>query len=298
MNLRALANPAFLTVFLVLIAAAIGMDAGIRAYGVYLRKLPIDPPGGRVLGAIPAETAHWRRVGGDQDMDAETLETLGTTNYVSRLYTLKSPEGNKPAPVVQFHCAYYTGMIDTVPHVPDRCFVGGGLALSGGPWTLDVPMDTTDWKPHPDATPEEIGRVCSVRLDNTWSAAGGRRVRLPRDLTPERPLQLRVTEYISTGGAKLYAGYFFVANGGWVDSAEKVRLLAFNLTDDYAYYLKVQVSSASASSPEELAALAGSLLDDLFGEIMWCAPDWTEVQAGRYPPDNPRRDRPQPGARP
>ncbi len=296
MNLRALANPAFLTAFFVLGAAAIGMDAGIRAYGIYLRKRPIDPPAGRVLRAIPAETANWRRVGGDEDVDAETLETLGTTNYVTRAYVLKDAESGAPPPVVQLHGAYYTGMIDTVPHVPERCFTGGGMALRGGPWVVDVPLRTSGWARHPDATSDEIGRVYSVLLDNEYSAARGQRIRLPRDLTPQSPLRLRVSEYTSANGSPLYAGYFFVANGGWVDSAEQVRLLAFNLTDDYAYYLKLQFSSAGARSPEELAALAGSLLDDLFGEIMRCAPDWTEVQSGRYPPDNPRRAGP--GARP
>jgi hypothetical protein len=297
MSLRALLNPAFLAALIAMAGAAIAMDAGIRAYGIYLRKLPIDPPKGRVLGAIPPETKHWRRIGGDENVDADTLDVLGTGNYLTRLYTRKNTEGDKPPPVVQFHAAYYTGMIDTVPHVPDRCFVAGGMALSGGPWELDIPLNL-DWTPHPNATPEEAGRVYSVRLDDVWSAAPGQRVRLPRDLTPEQPLKLRVTEYSFPGGGRMYAGYFFVANGGWVSSANGVRQLAFNLTDDYSYYLKVQFSSTGAGSPGELALLAGSLLDDLLGEIMRCVPDWTEVQNGRYPDDNPRRDRSGTGARP
>ena len=78
------------------------------------------------------------------------------------------------------------------------------------------------------------------------------------------------------------------SNGGWVASAEGVRLLAFDLKVDYAFYLKVQIDSADVQSPDELAALAGSLLDDLLGEIMTCAPDWTKVERGLWPPDNPR----------
>ena len=87
----------------------------------------------------------------------------------------------------------------------------------------------------------------------------------------------------------MIAGYCFIANGGWVSSAEGVRFLAFNLTDDYAYYLKVQVGSADVESPEELAGLAGSLLDDLLGELMTCVPDWPRVMGGQWPPDNPKR---------
>jgi hypothetical protein len=162
---------------------------------------------------------------------------------------------------------------------------------------VDVPLDTSSWSRHPDATPEETGRVYSVRLGSRFSSAPNLRVRLPRDLTPERPLQLRISEFTGGGGQKIYAGYFFVANGGWVASANDVRLLAFNLTDDYAFYLKVQFTAA-AESPEHLASLSGLVLDDLLGELMRCVPDWAEVQAGRYPDDNPRRARPEAAARP
>ena len=83
----------------------------------------------------------------------------------------------------------------------------------------------------------------------------------------------------------------FIANGGLSTTAEGVRLLAFNLTDDYAYYLKVQFNSARATSPEELATQAGMLLDELFPDLMRCVPDWTKVVSGEYPSDNPRRAR-------
>jgi hypothetical protein len=66
-------------------------------------------------------------------------------------------------------------------------------------------------------------------------------------------------------------------------------VLAFNLTDDYAYYLKVQVGSTDAASAAELGELASTLLSDLLGEIMTCVPDWTKVQRGEWPPDNPKR---------
>jgi hypothetical protein len=85
-------------------------------------------------------------------------------------------------------------------------------------------------------------------------------------------------------GKDLYAGYFFVANGGCVARAEDVRLLAFDLRSTYAYYVKVQVTSQDVSSQEELAQAAASLLDELFGDLMLCTPDWVEVEAGRYPP--------------
>ena len=66
-----------------------------------------------------------------------------------------------------------------------------------------------------------------------------------------------------------------------------MRLLAFDLHSRYAYYLKVQFTSDKVKSDDELAALAASFLDETFGDLMECVPDWAEVEAGRYPPDNP-----------
>lgn len=289
MNWRALSNPAFLAALLTMTAAAIGMQSAIDYFKIHLRKKPIyaDPipgPDGkpipRVLAAIPTETEHFVRVGNrDEIVQAEMLETLGTDNYLTRLYAEKNPPDGQPPRRIQLHLAYYTGMIDTVPHVPDRCFVGGGMSILGGPWTVPVPLSTQNWLPSTAGGPELEGRLYTTRLSNQYSTAiRGQRVHLPRDLTPTRPLELRITEFGGPKVPRLLAGYFFVANGGWVSSAEGVRLLAFDLREDYAYYLKVQVASNDVSSKEELASLAGALLDDLLGEIMTCVPDWTRVK--------------------
>ncbi len=289
---RAAARPArlglaFGIALAILGGSAAGIQGAINAFRLHLQKMPIYAPEGRVVRALPAETEQWVRVGADSSLDAETELVLGTENHVTRTYVEKRPVNPEQPRAIQVHAAYYTGMIDTVPHVPERCFTGAGLLLVDGPWIVDVPLDMSDWTLHPDAEPGE--EVLSTRLSNEFSSGGkGMRVRLPRGLTPDRPLQLRVSKYVGPDGTAMFAGYFFLANGGWVSSAEDVRLLAFNLTNDYAYYMKVQVNSAQAASKEELAAAAGSLLSDLLGELMRCVPDWVEVEAGRYPADNPR----------
>ncbi len=295
MTARSPARVAFLAALATLVVAAMGMETAIRAFDLYLRKKPIDAADGRLLRALPTETAHWRREGTDELIkDPETLKVMGTENYVTRRYVRKDgPDPARPA-MVELHAAYYTGKIDTVPHVPERCFLGGGMTLLGGPWIVDIPVDASGWKVHPEADASERaeGRVLATRLPNEFASAPGLYVRLPRDVAPERPLALRVSRFADPTGREIYAGYFFVANGGWVPSADGVRLLAFNLTNDYAYYMKVEFRSLTPiGGPEELGALAGSLLDDLLGELMRCVPDWTLVERGLYPPDNPRRGR-------
>lgn len=298
MNFRVLRNPAFITAFLLMGAAGVGIKTGIDRFNIYLQKKGIyaEPgPDGqeRVLRAIPTETRNWKRADQDRLVPPEELEVLGTNNYLTRYYFEKNPRPNLKPRVIELHAAYYTNAIDTVPHVAERCFTGAGLSLTGGPWILSLALNTTDWVPIADAPEGRAGRVFTTRLSNEYSkAGGGRRVTLPIDLTPTKPLTLRVTRYTAPKGGTYYAGYFFLGNGGWVSSAEEVRMLSFDLRQDYAYYAKVQFGSADVSTPEELAELASSLMNDLLGEVMTCMPDWMKVERGEWPPDNPKRKSP------
>ncbi len=292
MNWRGVFSPALIVALAIMTTAAVGMQSAISRFQIYLRKKPIyaEPIGGvgatHQLLALPSETEHFIRLGQDIVEAPETLETLGTENYLTRTYIQKQPGPDGKRHIVQLHTAYYTGMIDTVPHVPERCLTGGGMDLVGGPWTVNIPLRTEDWRPSADAVGPLKDKLYTTRLSGQYSSAiRGGRVNLPRQLTPSQPLQLRVSEFGGSSGAHLFAGYFFVANGGWVASAEGVRTLAFDLQADYAYYLKVQVGSTEAATADELGVIAGALLDDLLGEIMTCVPDWPRVQNKLWPPE-------------
>ncbi len=280
MNSRATSNPALIVVVAILVASAVGFSTGLRAYGIHLHKSPIYAPGGRTVASIPTETESWKRIGADQIMPAEVIDELGTDNYLSRIYIQKSPvDPNKPH-AVELHLAYYTGTIDTVPHVPERCFVGGGLQIGQSSRSIPLDLDQTGWI-EDQGVPEGLrGHIFTARTSNRYSDLAGGRVRLPRD---PQGLSLLITGFKTNEGRDFFSGYFFIANGGAVARAEGVRALAFQLSDDYAYYLKVQVTSRTAGTREELAELTSSLLGELLVEVMRCVPDWVEVQAGRYP---------------
>jgi exosortase len=270
----------------VLAGSALGFGAAIDGLGYHLRKKPIYPSDGRVLSALPRQTPSWTQVGTDRVESKEIVEELGTENYLNRTYVRREAEPGQRPVVLELHAAYYTGMIDTVPHVPERCFVGGGMVQSVGATNMPLAMDTSTWIPDPTLPVdmrERFGSVHSVRLpsDGRYTDRPGMRVRLPVGVTPSSPIQMRISGY---QGDRIFAGYFFIANGGTVASAEAVRTLAFDLTSDYAYYLKVQVTSTSVGSKEELAEHAGSLIGELIGEIMRCTPDWVSVQSGAYAP--------------
>ncbi|MBX3386844.1 MAG: exosortase-associated EpsI family protein [Phycisphaeraceae bacterium] len=278
---KLLAPPIVVGLFLLIAASALfGMvRSSLQAH---LIKQPIHAPGGRQVSAIPAETANWIREGPDR-REAEMIEgVLGTTNYLNRLYVKKSTRGTDQPKYVDLHLAYYTGMIDTVPHVPERCMVGGGWSIVGA--TKDVRLALRGMIEIPDMdVPESMGRVTLARIATPGGPMSGARVRLPEGMDR---IDLRVTPFATADGrGKLYAGYFFIANGGIATTAEQVRLLAFDLRSKYAYYLKVQVASPMVSSPEELGQLAEELLSELLPEIMLCVPDWIDVRMGLYPPE-------------
>jgi hypothetical protein len=279
--------PLLLTL-VVLTAAAVGLTAGLRAADIHLVKRPVQPESGLTVQALPRQTEHWEQVGKDRIESPEIQVELGTDNYLSRTYRRKSESG--PPKRVELHAAYYTGRVDTVPHVPDRCFVGGGLRQAGPTANLLLRLRSDGWALDSSAhLPDQwAGEIYTARVSNDSRHAPGKRVRLPR-----RPhdLKLRCTEFTGPHGERVAAGYFFIANGGAVAGADGVRLLAFDLKNDYAYYMKVQFTSFDVDSTEELAALASDLLSDLIGELMLCVPDWVDVTTGRWPPDNPRRDR-------
>ena len=264
-----------------LVASGAVLGISIRALGLYLQKSPIYPRTGLVTRDVPAETENWRRVGPDRFESPEIEVTLGTTNYVTRTYEEKNPPEGRAPRSIDLHIAYYTGAIDTVPHIPERCFVGGGMQIGGGTKVVPVPLDDSQWLPLRDAPGLMEGRAYTRTLARgNYSNRPGQRVLLPLD---PRGIQLRVTEFSVPGRPSLYAGYFFIVNGEHRSSAEGVRLLAFDLKTDYAYYLKVQFNSQRVESAEELAEIAGDLLDDLLGELMLCVPDWAEVVRGEWP---------------
>lgn len=290
MTWRSMRRPAFVMTSTLLIAAAAGLQAVVSVGGFYMTKKPIEPDkskDGILLQGVTTKTLSWKREGSDSVMTKEGLEELGTTNQVSRWYVKPAASKEEKPIAIELHGAYYTGMIDTVPHVPERCMVGAGWNLEKTWSDVKVPLKMERWRPVKDAPAELSGKVMEAPVLNEVGAI----LRwIPMPIGAE-DLRLRVSEFVGPNGQKLYSGYFFIANGGLSTTAEGVRLLAFNLTDDYAYYMKVQFNSARATSPEELAAQAGMLLDDLFPDLMRCVPDWTKVVGGEYPSDNPRRAR-------
>jgi len=266
--------------------AAAGLHIALDVLQVHLAKKPINARDNLQFHTLPSEFESWAQLGPEPPpLPPEIVDVLGTPNYLSRRYReTDAPPGEEPE-VFELHCAYYTGMPDAVPHVPERCFTAGGLVKDSSAALVPIPLDLSrfpvDGSVDPDEVdPELYGEVRRGRLGPT-SNTPGLYVRMPFQL---EDLRLRVTRFLDPNDRTVYAGYFFLANGWAVADRTQVRQLAFDLTADYAYYAKIQFTSLTADSPEDLAAMAADFLNEALPELMRRTPDWVEVLGGRFPP--------------
>lgn len=84
-----------------------------------------------------------------------------------------------------------------------------------------------------------------------------------------------------SSSARIYAGYFFVANGRIAHTPEDVKLLAFKRSEEYAYYCKVQFSAAGDRdfTTEEFTSMCSDFLEVLLPDLSRCFPDWSEIES-------------------
>ncbi len=264
-----------------LAAAWIGQSSAIAQTRVVLIKKAV--PSRHPLSLIPHKIGSWEMFFDERDqMTAEVIEVLGTTNFVSRYYHDTSapdavdfnPQGRyfEPGTVARLHVAYYTGNPDTVPHVPTRCFIAGG-ATGMSEDQITLKLDDSQYVPDPKG--DHRGYLCPVPSNPFID------VRVP---TLDIPAT-RFTYLPYKSNQQQTAIYFFVANGKFIATPNQVRFTGFDPRDEYAYYCKVEVSLLNITDPQEATQRTEALLNQFLPEIMAVLPDWIDVREGRWPPN-------------
>ncbi len=260
-----------------LLMATLGQNTVIAMTEAVLIKKKVPPR--KWLTHIPTKVDHWKMVNESEPLSPDEIKGLGTEMYISRFYvdTTVNDIDEKdfmrgrftPGSIIRLHIAYYTGTPDTVPHVPQQCYVAGGRQPLGIDTVRLNLCDTC--RPDPDSR-----YVLATTSDGTS-------VRLPRDHTDATvfsymsPERRNSTEHVT---------YFFVANGKFLVDQNAVRLHGFDPRDEYSYYCKVEVLPWLVSDSEISGALVESFLKSFMPEIMACLPDWVEVEQGRWPKNN------------
>jgi hypothetical protein len=261
------AKLAFIIACGTLALCGIGFRSAVGYLNVYLEKEPVELR--RHLATIPRTLGRWQAVGEVQPLTEAVIETLGTRQYLDRFYVL---EGDPNLAQLSVHIAYYTGMIDAVPHVPDRCFVAGaGLRPQMLPADYPLALEQSDWQEDPAGLPYPLLKYADL-------ISGG----LVTVRMPAGEFKLRTSEFQREDRpeARIYGGYLFIANGRTTATPERIRLLAFKKSEKHAYYCKVQFIAVGGRELEVQPFLdqVSDLLSELLPELMRCLPDWAEVQ--------------------
>lgn len=266
---------AFFVLCAVLLFSAVGFRVAVAALNITLQKQPV--PLRDHFASIPSQLGEWRAGGEDRVLGEAVIESLGTSDYLNRRFVRETDNGMQ---VMELHLAYYTGEIDAVPHVPDRCFVaGGGLVLESLPQNIPMSVDTSRWRPNPQVVNDAGEPYPEMTFAHHLTG---------RPVTVHLPLgeyELRSSQYSDKAQPQLniYAGYFFIANGSLTPTPGGVRSLAFDPTTQYAYYCKVQFTMIGRSETEqsEFIDAASDLTEHLMPHLMRCLPDWPEVEAAQ-----------------
>lgn len=267
------------TVLVVLIAGAATVRAAVSASNTWLEKKSI--PLTASLDTVPLKLANWNRIADTPPYDAAILESLGTNKYIDRIYANEMNSGSAPITV---HLAYYTGTIDDVPHIPERCWDAAGLNAIGDTTLMPITLDDSGWR---------VDEVVNVATGSAYQLATvthpitGRDqdVRLP---VGELELMTTVFEDPTQPDIRRVGGYFFIANGRVTPSSFGVRNLAFNWTEEYAYYCKVQFSATYKLSQDgrdfldQYMAGVTEICQELLPQIMRCLPDWADIESGNH----------------
>ncbi len=273
---RILTQPAFVAAVVVLVISALGLNAATSFLSLHFKKLPVPLAVSSLSEGVPANMGTWVQVSKDEAIDPEVQQVLGTSQYVFRDYVdsavwpddvprlkeLSAPDRaaalvrlqlQKPQSILRVAVTYYTGMADTVAHIPERCYVGDGYEVSAYE-TKSTEAGTYDHGPN-QGKPRNV----EYRLVHFEDQTASRRV--ARDVA-----------------------YLFHVNGKYESDSLAVRGDLQKLTERYGYYAKVElmVTRPMTDVPaagEQLDATINSFLTAALPEIERCLPDWQALKS-------------------
>lgn len=264
---------ALVVVGAILLAAGVGLQATVTTLKLSFQKeaVPLRAP----LLTISSRLGPWIQVGPDEPLPAEIEAELKTKEYIQRSYVdtrladeallrrLEKIEdlgmeeraalreeiaanvmAKDPFALVKLHVAYYTGGVDTVPHIPERCMVAGGY--------------------------DPVGRE-QADLELGDRSVPASFVQFQQSAGKVRPQTLSVA-------------YFFHVNGQYEwDAITGVRMKLQDLRVRKAYFAKIECMTV-AGQPEQAPAKAAieRLMRDALPEIERCLPVW-EAEGSQGP---------------
>jgi hypothetical protein len=240
------------------------LAAGLAAVGGLERMLnaTFDKPPAPLRKLLPLMSTRlgaaerYLAAGPDEVLNAETVETLGTSDYLVRPYRDTAVAAGADGAVVNLNLNYYaTGT--SSPHVPETCWAGSGRAEVKGARNFFVVQGVK-------------------RLD-------GSTINLPMRLVSFEPPPGKPT--VSKTGAPIYdnVAYVFQVNGQYVAAAQEVLSLFWKASYRYAYHCKIEITPLDPAdrrgqgvltcTPEEAQRIVGDFIREALPEVEACLPD-------------------------
>jgi hypothetical protein len=278
---RLLTQPDFVVMFLLLGISAVSLNFVVKYLKLHFRKqavalrVALDAPDG-----IPATMGNWVLVTKDPPLSPDTEHVLGTNQYINRTYidrraiepamldqmkdmsdqeranVIGQIEMNHPEAVINLGITYYTGLVDTVAHIPDRCYLADGF---------------------------EVTHYQTRENQKFGAYANGR----------ERTVSFRYLNFedqTGQGRVSRNVAYLFHVNGHYASSPIDVRNSLANLMEPYGYYSKVELMTVSPSRQmlssddpnvlqEKSLTSMQDFLTSLLPQVERCLPDWDQLHA-------------------
>ena len=258
-------QPSFIVAFVVLLLAAVGLNAATQFMKLHFKKLPV--PLARSLEAVPMTLGSWVCVSKDQLAD-DVQQELGTDQFIMRYYLdtnvvqredvaafegkgkkerevllgelRKKYKGRLDRAIISVSVTYYTGKADTVAHIPERCYTADGYEPTR--WT------TERWD-----------------LKDAQSPDGNLDVRY-----------ISFEDQAGTSRVSRNVAYFFHVNGKYTSDPKVVRLKLQDLLAKFGYYAKIEVMIQEKDA--EASALAmQDFLTSALPEVEKCFPNWAAL---------------------
>ncbi len=284
-----LRQPRFIIAAGFLLISAVGLNAATQFLKLHFLKAPVPLPVKSLSDeaeGIPAHMGSWAQALGDEPLNPDVEAALGTKQYIQRYYVdtrfdarawglLHNPskkerderlndfvkdysrdaKGDLQVPVLTVGVTYYTGLVDTVAHIPERCYVASGFQEAS-------------------RSVEPAGPGHAIRF------ADGK----------DRKLKYTLINFDDQTDQEhgVFVAYFFQVNGKYTDDAIVVRRTLQDLTEKYGYYAKIEVKAANhevkGSPTPEYRDKVRKAIEDFIGaalpEIEKRLPDWQHVKAG------------------
>lgn len=273
---QTLAQPTFVVAALLLATSAITLNGAVGFLRLHFKKVAVPLAVKSLKQGMPATLgSHWVQISKDQPLDPQMEEVLATPEYVFRDYAdtriishedierlsnatgaeysalMTQHEQRHPQAFIRLGVTYYTGMVDTVAHVPERCYVADGFEA---PEYRDLERTVGAYS---DGRPRTVPLRFIVFEDQTGTQRVSRNV-----------------------------GYLFHVNGVYECDSLKVRARLQNLRERYGYYAKLEMmtqapayKSQDNSARDDSIAAMTDFLSAALPALEKCLPDWQALHA-------------------